>query len=81
MSKVFIFCYFLMCALPGVPSGLRDIWHGGKDAGGERPQPGETAASSPQGEPRGDPRTLPGGPQTLHQRAGRGGPAARTFCL
>ncbi|XP_077957962.1 periphilin-1 isoform X7 [Gasterosteus aculeatus] len=65
----------------GVPARLRDIWHGGEDAGGQGPQPGEAAASSPEGEPGGDPRTLPGGTEPLHRRAGRGGPAVGTFRL
>lgn len=69
------------CPPPGVPARLRDIWHGGEDAGGQGPQPGEAAASSPEGEPGGDPRTLPGGTEPLHRRAGRGGPAVGTFRL
>jgi len=78
---LFFIFYWCSCPPPGVPAGLRDIRHGGKDVGGQRPQPGEAAAGSPQGEPRGDPRSLPGGPETLHQRAGRGGPAVGAFRL
>lgn len=77
-KKTFTLSVFLST---GVSSGLRDLWNGGKDAGGEGSQLGEAAAGSPPGEPRGDSRTLSGGPQTLHQRVGRSSPTARIFCL
>ena len=60
----------------GVPAGLRDLRHGGEDAGGQGPQPGEAAAGAAAGDPGGDPGALPGGPQALYQRVGRGGMAA-----
>lgn len=69
------------CFLQGVPSGLRDIRHGGKDADSEGPEPGEAASGPPPGEPGRDPWTLLGGLQTIPQRAGRVTLAARTRSL
>lgn len=61
---------------PGVPARLRDLRHGGEDAGGQGPQLGKAASGSPQGKPRGDPGAMPGRPQALYQRTGRDGAAA-----
>lgn len=81
VSRASVCSVLLRSSLSGVPQGLRDLRNGGENAGGQRPQLGEPSAGAPPGEPRGDPRALLGGPQTLHQQAGPGGAAFRASHL
>ena len=40
-----------LCVCAAVQAGLRDIWHGGKDAGYQGAQSGEDASEPSEGQP------------------------------
>ena len=70
-----------MLVVPGVPSGLRDVRHGGEDARLQGAHAREAPAVAAQGEPGRHPRALPGRPAHLHRQPWRHDAARRALGL